>query len=81
MPKTSFHRVKFLIVRIPTSVIANFTFDFSREEPTYDEFTDPKTWPAGPGFDSVGTANSAGPFVSSRDSSKSRIVLRGSAGY
>ena len=37
--KTALHSEKFLIVRMPTSVIASLTLEISREKPKYDELT------------------------------------------
>ena len=77
---TALHSEKFLIVRMPTNVMASFTLAISRENPKYDELTNRSTWPVKPGSDSIGTANSAGPFSGSCDSSSRRMALCGSAG-
>src|SRR5947207_15321287 len=78
--KTALHSEKFLIVRMPTSVLASLTLEISREKPKYDEFTNFSTCPVSPGSDSIGTANSAGPLSGFCDSSRSRIALCGNAG-
>src|SRR5690606_41051333 len=62
---TALHSAKFLIVRTPTSAIANLTLEISRENPKYDEFTNRSTWLVSPGSASMGRAYSGGPLSGS----------------
>ena len=77
---TALQSEKFLIVWIPTSMIAILMFEISRANPKYDELTNCRTWAVKPGSDSIGTANSRGPLSGSCDNCNSWIALCGNAG-